>query len=76
MNSALKPLDLSAIKTDSELPGSLTKAELENDPSQADTSMFGAEPYDNKRDFDLIRLANKTSVKNGDTLVPFHAQHN
>ena len=59
---------LSAVKTDSELPGSLTKAELEKDPSQADTSMFGAVPYDNKRDFELIRLANKTSVKNGDTL--------
>ncbi|MGA0854011.1 MAG: TonB-dependent receptor family protein, partial [Luteolibacter sp.] len=59
---------LSAIKTDSELPGNLTKEELENDPSQADTSMFGAEPYDNKRDFELFRLANKTSVKHGDTI--------
>jgi iron complex outermembrane receptor protein len=58
---------LSAVKTDSELPGNLTKEELENDPSQADTSKFGAEPYDAKRDFELFRLANKTSVKNGDT---------
>ena len=56
---------LSAVKTDSELPGSLTKAELENDPSQANKGNVS----DNwKRDFDLIRLANKTSVKNGDTL--------
>jgi iron complex outermembrane receptor protein len=56
---------LSAIKTDSELPGSLTKSQLERDPSEANTNNVA---NDWKRDFDLIRLANKTSVKNGDTL--------
>jgi iron complex outermembrane receptor protein len=55
---------LSAVKTDSELPGSLNKTELEDDPSQADPSNITNEW---KRDFELIRLANKTSVKNGDT---------
>jgi iron complex outermembrane receptor protein len=56
---------LSAVKTDSELPGSLTKSQLERDPSEANTNNVA---NDWKRDFELFRLANKTSVKNGDTL--------
>lgn len=54
---------LTAVITDSELPGSLTKAELNADPGQADGSMFGAVNYDNKRDFELFRIANKTSIR-------------
>jgi iron complex outermembrane recepter protein len=64
-------LYLTAIKTDSELPGSLTKAELEDDPRQADNTLFGSVNYDNKRDFELLRIASKTSVQTGDTLWEF-----
>lgn len=66
-------LYLTAVKTDSELPGSLTKAELEADPSQADTSLFGAVNYDNKRDFELFRIASKTGVRTGDMRWEFTA---
>ncbi|CAM2987713.1 TonB-dependent receptor family protein [Rariglobus hedericola] len=64
---------VTAIRADSELPGTLTKTELENDPSQADKSFFGAVRYNNKRDYDLLRVANKTSVQIGDTLVALSA---
>lgn len=53
---------LTSIFTDSELPGSLTKAELESNPRQADRSFFGSLQYDNKRDFELFRIANKTTI--------------
>lgn len=66
-------LYLTAVKTDSELPGSLTKAELEADPRQADNSLFGSVNYDNKRDYELLRVAGKTSVIAGDTLWEFTA---
>jgi iron complex outermembrane recepter protein len=56
---------LSAIHTDSELPGSLTKAEMHEDPRQADRSAFGALNYDNRRDYELFRLANKTTLRDG-----------
>lgn len=54
---------LTAINTESQLPGNLTKAELEDDPRQADESFFGAMRYDNRRDFQLYRLASKTTFK-------------
>jgi iron complex outermembrane receptor protein len=50
---------LTAVKTDSELPGSLTKAQLEADPRQANPANITG---DQKRDFDLLRLANKTTI--------------
>lgn len=50
---------LTAVKTDSELPGSLTKAQLEADPRQANPANITG---DQKRDFDLLRLANKTII--------------
>jgi iron complex outermembrane receptor protein len=49
---------LTAVRTDSELPGNLTKAQLAGDPSQA---AAGNLALDQKRDFDLLRLANRTS---------------
>jgi iron complex outermembrane receptor protein len=55
-------LYVSAIKTDSELPGSLTKAQLAADPSQANPANV---LNDQKRDFELIRLANKTTFTPG-----------
>lgn len=55
---------LAAVNTDSELPGSLLKSELERDPRQA---ALGNIALDQHRDFELLRLANKTTVRNGDT---------
>jgi len=55
----------------SELPGSLTKVELEDDPRQADGSRFGAAAYDNRRDFELFRIADKTTLVNGDQTLEF-----
>lgn len=57
---------LTTVHTDSELPGNLTKAELNHDPSLADTSPFGARFYDNRRDFELVRLANTTTLHRDD----------
>jgi iron complex outermembrane recepter protein len=52
----------STVKTDSELPGSLTKAQLERDPRQANIASVNRDQH---RDFDLVRLANKTTFRNG-----------
>jgi iron complex outermembrane receptor protein len=54
---------LSSVVTDSELPGNLTKAELELDPRQAAPANITG---DQKRDFELFRLASKTTVSSGD----------
>ncbi len=71
--SAETRLFITAVHSRSQLPGSLTKAELEDDPSQADHSRFGALAYDNRRDFELYRIADKTTVKNGDDTLEFIA---
>lgn len=51
-----------AVTTDSELPGNLTKAQLETDPRQA---AAGNLTLNQQRDFDLVRVANKTTWKGG-----------
>lgn len=51
-------LYLAAFRSDSELPGNLTKAQLAADPSQA---AAGNVALDQKRDFDLYRIANRTT---------------
>ena len=48
--------------SDSELPGNLTKAQLEADPRRAAP---GNVALDQKRDFDLLRLANRTTFRPG-----------
>ncbi len=64
---------LTAIHTDSELPGSLTKAEMEANPRQADGSIFGSLRFDNRRDFELFRFANKTTLRSGNNTWDFTA---
>ena len=64
---------LTAIHTDSDLPGSLTKAEMEANPRQADGSFFGAKRYDNRRDYELFRFANKTTLRDGNNTWDFTA---
>lgn len=54
---------LTSVVTDSELPGNLTKAELELDPRQAAPANITG---NQKRDFELFRLASKTTVVTGD----------
>ncbi len=63
-------LYLTAVKTDSELPGSLTKAQLEANPAKANTANI---TNNQKRDYDLVRAASKTTVSSGDTAVDFSA---
>jgi iron complex outermembrane receptor protein len=63
--SAETRLLVTAVRSRSDLPGNLTKEELESDPSHADRSPFGVVAFDNRRDFELYRFADKTTVKNG-----------
>jgi iron complex outermembrane recepter protein len=66
-------LYLTAVKTNSELPGSLTKAEMNANPRQADTSTFGAVRFNNQRDYELVRAASKTTLTCADSTVDFVA---
>lgn len=50
-------------KSDSALPGNLTKAQLKDDPSDAFLSPLTGQQ---RRDIDLIRIANKTNIILGD----------
>jgi len=56
-------LYITGVLTDSQLPGSLTKAQLEDNPRMANpANLLG----DQHRDFKLFRIANKTTFTNGD----------
>jgi iron complex outermembrane receptor protein len=48
---------LSAVHSDSQLPGSITKAQLADDPEQANAASLAGRQ---QRDYDLYRLANRT----------------
>jgi iron complex outermembrane receptor protein len=51
------------LDSDSQLPGTLTKAQLATDPRQANAgNLAGAQ----KRDFPLLRISNKTTLRAGD----------
>jgi iron complex outermembrane receptor protein len=60
-------LYFSFVDTESELPGSLTRAETESTPSRANAGNVGG---DQKRDFRLIRIADRTvwTIGDGQTL--------
>ncbi len=64
---------LTAVDSDSDLPGSIMKAELEADPRQADNTAFGAVAYDNQRNYELFRFANITTLRQGTNSWDFHA---
>ncbi len=61
--------------TDSELPGNLTKSQLETNPRQAQRNgsvkIFDYVDSNWKRDFDLFRLANKTTWQDDDQKLTF-----
>ncbi len=59
-------LYVTAVKTRSELPGNLSKSQLEDDPRQANP---GNVALDQRRDFELLRVAGKTTVVTGDTTI-------
>ncbi|MCW5550412.1 MAG: TonB-dependent receptor [Opitutaceae bacterium] len=61
---------ITAIRSDSELPGNLTKAQLDTNPAQA---AAGNLALNQKRDFDLLRVASKTTVAIGATVWDFTA---
>jgi iron complex outermembrane receptor protein len=68
---------LSAVRSRSQLPGYLTKAELESDPSQANSTITssGIYPYRNKdnrrRDVDSQRISNRTTYTSGNNTYEF-----
>lgn len=53
---------LNAVKSDSELPGALTRAEMAASPRKADPAAVAGDQH---RDFDLVRLANRTTYRIG-----------
>jgi len=59
-----------AVNTVSELPGSLTRAQLRSDPRQANPNNV---VLDQHRDFQLLRVASKTSWFAGTTFAEFTA---
>ena len=66
------------VRSRTQLPGYLTKAELEQDPSMANSSQVGGiYPYrvdaNRRRDVDAQRIANKTTVRDGRTIYEFAA---
>jgi iron complex outermembrane receptor protein len=63
-------LFFTAVHSDSELPGSLTKAQLEDNPRQANAGNLA---LDHHRDFSLYRVASKSTVVNGESRVEFLA---
>jgi len=69
---------VAAVRSRTQLPGYLTKAELETDPSIASSQKVGSiYPYRNdanrRRDVDTQRLANKTTIRYGNTIYEFAA---
>ena len=53
---------LSAVQSNSELPGSLTRAQMNDDPRQANPQNT---LRDQRRDYELLRIANKTTLRSG-----------
>jgi iron complex outermembrane receptor protein len=53
---------LSAVQSNSELPGSLTRAQMHDDPRQANPLNI---LRDQRRDYELMRIANKTTFRSG-----------
>ena len=69
---------VAAVRSRTQLPGYLTKDELEKDPSVASSQKVGSvypyrEDANRRRDVDAQRIANKTSVRDGNTIYEFAA---
>lgn len=59
---------LTVTRSDSELPGSLTKAQLEADPRQANPATLDR-ALDQRRDTKVVRFANKSVARSSDTAL-------
>ena len=77
---------VAAVRSRTQLPGYLTQAELESNPTMAasnvstaaaPSSVAGVYPYrvdaNRRRDVDAQRVANKTTVRDGDSIYEFAA---
>ena len=69
---------VAAVRSRTQLPGYLTKDELEKDPSIASSQKVGSiypyrEDANRRRDVDTQRVANKTTVRDGNTIYEFAA---
>ena len=69
---------VASVRSRTQLPGYLTKSELSLDPSIANSSKVGAiypyrEEANRRRDVDAQRVANKTTVRDGNILYEFAA---
>jgi iron complex outermembrane recepter protein len=69
---------VAAVRSRTQLPGYLTKDELEKDPSIASSQKVGSiypyrEDANRRRDVDAQRVANKTTVRDGNTIYEFAA---
>lgn len=64
---------LSAVHTDSQLPGSITKAQLAANPEQANAGSLAGRQ---KRDFELYRFANRTVIELEERRVELSAGYN
>ena len=60
---------VSYANSDSELPGNLTKAQLESDPRQANPANVSGHQ---KRDIDWYRVSNRTVVRFGESRLELH----
>jgi iron complex outermembrane receptor protein len=63
----------SIVHSISALPGSLTKAQLENTPERANAGNLAGRQH---RDFDLYRLANRTVIELGERRIELSAGYN
>jgi len=61
---------VSALNSYSQLPGSLTKAQLKADPEQANAASLAGRQ---KRNYELYRLANRTVIELGDSRLELSA---
>ncbi len=57
---------LTALNSDSQLPGTLTKAQAQSNPRQANAGNLAGQQ---KRDFPLYRIANKTAYRMGEGVL-------
>jgi iron complex outermembrane recepter protein len=69
---------VAAVRSRAQLPGYLTKAELDNDPSIASSQKVGSiypyrEDANRRRDVDALRLANKTTFRDGTAIYELAA---
>ena len=69
---------VAAVRSRTQLPGYLTKSELNTDPSIANSSTSGGiYPYridaNRRRDIDTQRIANKTTMRDGNTIYELSA---